>query len=78
SPSRGPRQMGVNRDTFFNCATQEAKATYSADGQRATILNMQGKKEEARAITAKMIDSDQQARLMAGLTVMKICLPAAK
>ena len=72
------RQMGVERDIFCKCATREAKATYSADGQRATILGMQGKKEEARAITAKMSDSDQKAHLMAGLTVMAKCVPAAK
>ena len=75
---RRDRQMGVNRGSFCKCATQEAKATLSADGQRATMLSMQGKKEEARAITAKMSGSEQEAHLMAGLSVMKKCLGGAR
>ena len=75
---RRDRQMGVNRGAFCKCATQEAKATLSADGQRATLLSMQGKKEEARAITAKKSDSEQEAHLKAGLQVMEKCLRGAQ
>lgn len=72
------RQMSVNRNAFCKCATQEAKATLSANGQRATLLSMQGKKEEARAITSKMSSSEQEAHLMGGLSVMEKCLRGAK
>lgn len=71
---RRDRQMGVNRDAFCKCATQEAKATLNADGMRATMLSMQGKKEEARAITGKMSGPEQEAHMLAGLSVMKKCI----
>ena len=75
---RRDKQMGVDRSAFCKCATQEAKATLSADGQRATMLSMQGKKEEARAITAKMSGTEQEAHLMAGVSVMKKCIGGAR
>ena len=75
---RRDKQMGVNREAFCKCAAKEAKATLSADGQRATLLMMQGKKEEARAITAKMSAAEQQAHLLAGVSVMSKCIGGAR
>ena len=75
---RRDRQMGVNRDKFCKCATQEARSALSADGRRATMLSMQGKKEEARAITSEMSGSEQQAHMLAGLSVMEKCIGSAR
>ena len=71
---RRDKQMGVNRAAFCKCAAQEAKLTLSADGQRATLMIMQGKKEEARAITGKMSGPEQEAHLLAGFSIMQKCI----
>ena len=71
---RRDKQMGVNRDAFCKCAAKEAKTTLTPDGQRATILFMQGKKEESRAITAKMSQTEQENHLKNGLIVAKKCM----
>ncbi len=75
---RRDKQMGVNRAAFCKCAAQEAKTTLSADGQRATLLMMQGKNEESRAITGKMTGPEQQAHMLAGLSVMQKCIGGAR
>lgn len=67
------RQMRVDRDTFCKCAAREA-GSLSADSQRATVLSMEGRKEEARAITAKMTGPEQEAHMKGGLLVMKKCM----
>ena len=69
--------MGVNRDTSCKCAAKEAMSTFSSAGRQALILGMLGKKEEARAITSKMSDSEQEAHLKGGLLVMKKCMGGA-
>ncbi len=68
------KAMGINRDTFCKCAAREAKAL-SADGKRWMMLNMQGKKEEARALQAKLSDSAQEELMKAGLEVVGKCTP---
>ena len=71
------REMGVNRETFCKCAAKEARATLSADAQRAMILDMQGKKQEASAISSKMSESDQMAFMKGGAEVFEKCAKAA-
>jgi hypothetical protein len=72
------RQMGVNRDTFCKCAAKEARSTLSADAQRAMILDMEGKKQEARAISSKMSESEQMAFMKGGLEVFGKCAGGAR
>lgn len=70
------REMGVNRDTFCKCAAKEAKTILSADAQRAMILDMQGKKQEASAISSKMSESEQMAFMKGGMEVFEKCAGA--
>lgn len=56
-------ELGVTRDAFCKCGAPVAKSSLSSDGYRAMILDMQGKREEARSITAKMSESEQEAAL---------------
>ena len=57
------KELGISREAFCKCGAPVAKASLSADGYRAMILDMEGKGEEARAITAKMSEAEQQASL---------------
>lgn len=70
------REMGINRDTFCKCAAKEARATLSADAQRAMILDMEGKKQEASAISSKMSESQQMAFMKGGIEVFGKCAGA--
>jgi hypothetical protein len=70
------REMGINRETFCKCAAQEARATLSADAQRAMILDMQGKKQEAGEISSKMSESEQMAFMKGVAEVFEKCAEA--
>jgi hypothetical protein len=67
------REMGVKSDAFCKCAATEARSSLSADAQRAMMLDMQGKSQEARAISSKMSDADQMAFMKGGMTVFGKC-----
>ena len=68
------KAMGINRDTFCKCAAKEAH-DLSADGRRWMLLNMQNKKEEARALQAKLSDSAQEGLMKAGFEIVGKCTP---
>ena len=70
------KAMGINRDTFCKCAAKEAQSL-SADGKRWMMLNMQNKKEEARALQAKLRDSAQEGLMKAGLEIVGKCSPGS-
>jgi hypothetical protein len=53
------RELGVTREAFCTCGAGVAKSSLSADGYRAMVLEMQGKREEATAITSKMSEDEQ-------------------
>src|SRR5688572_7593860 len=44
------KELGVTRDAFCKCGAPVAKSSLSSDGYRAMILEMQGKREEARTM----------------------------
>jgi hypothetical protein len=71
------KEMGIDRETFCKCAAKEASATLSADAQRAMILDMQGKAQEAGAISSKMSESEQMAFMKGGVEVFEKCARAA-
>ncbi len=71
------REMGINRETFCKCAAKEASATLSADAQRAMILDMQGKAQEAGAISSKMSESEQMAFMKGAAELFEKCGRAA-
>jgi hypothetical protein len=71
------KELGVTRDAFCECGAGVAKSSLSSDGYRAMILDMQGKKEEARNITSKMSDSEQEAAMMVLGTMLEKCGGAA-
>ena len=66
------KAMGINRDTFCKCAAKDAQAL-SADGRRWMLLNMQNKKEEARALQAKLNDAQQTELMAAAIEVSAKC-----
>ena len=53
------RELGVTREAFCKCGAGVAKSSLSDDGYRAMVLEMQGKREEAAAITSKMSEDEQ-------------------
>ena len=57
------QEMGVTRQKFCECGEPIARSSLSADAYRAMVLDMQGKTEEASAITSKMSESEQMAAL---------------
>ena len=67
------REMGVKSEEFCKCAAKAARATLSADAQRAMILDMQGKPGEARAISSKMSESEQMAFMKGGIEIFGKC-----
>ncbi len=67
------KEMGVKGDAFCKCAAKEARTTLSADAQRAMILDMQGKKQEASAISSKMSEADQMAFMKGASTIFGKC-----
>ena len=70
------KEMGVKGDAFCKCAAKEAKATLSTDARRAMILDMQGKNQEASAISSKMSDADQMAFMKGTAEVFGKCMGA--
>jgi hypothetical protein len=73
------REMGiVDREATCKCMAKEAKATVSADVYRVMILDMQGKKQEAAAITSKMGGAEQLDALGATMQVFGTCVMGAK
>ena len=70
------KEMGVKGDAFCKCAAKEAKASLSADARRAMILDMQGKKQEASAISSKMSDADQMAFMQGATNIFGKCVGA--
>jgi hypothetical protein len=67
------KELGVTRDAFCKCGAPIAKSSLSADGYRAMILDMQGKREEASSITAKMSESEQMASVEVLGKLMEKC-----
>ena len=55
------KELGVTRKAFCECGEPIARSSLSTDGYRAMMLEMQGKGEEARAITSTMNESEQTA-----------------
>ncbi len=72
------RQMGVDRNSYCKCAAKEVQSTVSAEGRRWMMLNMENKKQEARALQAKLSDTDQEDLMKAGLDVFGKCAPGAR
>lgn len=70
------KEMGVKGDEFCKCVAREARTNLSADAQRAMILDMQGKKQEASAISSKMSDADQMAFMKGAATIFGKCVGA--
>jgi hypothetical protein len=72
------KELGVTRDDFCKCGAGVAKSSLSSDGYRAMILDMQGKREEARNITSNMSESEQQAAVEALGKMLEKCAGAAE
>jgi hypothetical protein len=72
------KELGVTRDAFCKCGAPIAKASLSSDGYQAMILDMAGKREEARALSSKMSESEQQAALEVLGTMLEKCGGAAQ
>ena len=71
------REMGVKDATFCQCVAKESRAQLSADARRAMMLDMQGKKQEASAISARMNEGEQAAFMKGAMTVLEKCVGAA-
>ena len=69
-------EAGVKGDAFCKCTAKEARANLSANAQRAMILDMQGKKQEAGAISSKMSDADQMAFMQGAANIFGKCVGA--
>jgi hypothetical protein len=67
------KELGVTREAFCKCGEPIARSSLSTDGYRAMVLDMQGKGEEARAITSKMNESDQMAAIGVLAKMMEQC-----
>jgi hypothetical protein len=67
------KELGVTRDAFCKCGAGVAKSSLSGDGYKAMILDMEGKGEEARTLTSKMSESDQQAMLQVAAAMIEKC-----
>jgi hypothetical protein len=70
------KEMGVKGEAFCKCVAKEARTNLSADAQRAMVLDMQGKKQEASAISSKMSDADQMAFMKGATNVFGKCVGA--
>jgi hypothetical protein len=67
------KELGVTRKTFCECGEPIARSSLSTDGYRAMVLDMQGKREEARAITSKMNEAEQTAAVEVLGQMMEQC-----
>jgi hypothetical protein len=72
------KELGVTRDAFCKCGAPIARSSLSSDGYRAMILDMQGKREEARSITSKMSESEQQGAVEVLGQMLEKCGGAGK
>jgi hypothetical protein len=70
------KELGVTREAFCKCGATVAKSALSADGYRAMVLEMQGKGDEARAITSKMSETEQLASVNAAGAMLEKCATA--
>jgi hypothetical protein len=69
-------EMGVKSEAFCKCLTKESRSQLSADGRRAVMLDMQGRKQDASAISAKMSEPEQMAFMKGGMAVVEKCIAA--
>ena len=67
------KELGVTRKTFCECGEPIARSSLSTDGYRATVLDMQGNGEEARAITSTMNQAEQTAEVEVLGRMMEQC-----
>jgi hypothetical protein len=72
------KEMGVNREVTCKCAAKEARSSFSPDGYRAMILDMQGNKQEASAITSKMSEAEQLAVMKGTSDLFEKCVGGPK
>jgi hypothetical protein len=69
-------ELGVTREAFCECGAGVARASLSADGYRAMVLEMQGRGEEAASITSAMSEAEQMATLEGTLELLEQCAAA--
>jgi hypothetical protein len=69
------KELGVSREAFCKCGEPIARSSLSGDGYRAMVLEMQGKGEEARAITSTMNESEQTAAVEVIGKMLEQCGP---
>lgn len=67
------REMGVHREPFCRCTAKEAKTVVSADGYRWMMLDMQGNRQEAATLQAKMTEAERMDVMKAAMTVLGKC-----
>jgi hypothetical protein len=67
------KELGVTREAFCECGEPIARSSLSTDGYRAMVLEMQGRGEEARAITSTMSESEQTAAVDALGRMLEQC-----
>ena len=67
------KELGVTREAFCSCGEPIARASLSTDGYRAMVLDMEGKREEAGAITSKMNETEQIAAVEVIGKMMEQC-----
>ena len=70
------KELGVTREGFCKCGATVAKSSLSSEGYRAMVLEMQGKREEATAITSKMSEADQEAAVKVAGEMLEKCAQA--
>lgn len=68
------REAGVKGEAFCECVTKEARTHVSAEGRQVMMLDMAGRKQEARAISAKMSDAEQAALMKGAVAVLETCV----
>jgi hypothetical protein len=71
-------EMGINREVMCKCAAKEARSSFSPDGYRAVILDMEGNKQEASAITSKMSEAEQMAVVKGSSELFEKCVGGPK
>jgi hypothetical protein len=67
------KELGVTREAFCECGEPIVRSSLSTDGYRAMVLEMQGKREEASAITSTMNESEQAAAVEVIGRMMEQC-----
>lgn len=72
------REMGVQSEAFCRCTGAEARSQLSADGRRVLLLELAGRRGEAREIATKMDASDQTALIEGTMKVVEKCMLSAR